>query len=110
MKRVALATFAEEPALIRDDRLVVAPLEALGIEAAPVLWDDPKADWGAFDAVLPRSCWNYHLKPAEFEAWIRSTPGLINPSSTLLWNLRKSYLFELARQGVPVPRTIRIER
>lgn len=57
MKTIALITDLVQPDLSQSDRLLVAPLQALGITATPVPWDDPAVDWRAYDALVLRSCW-----------------------------------------------------
>ena len=70
------------------------------------MWTDPDVDWGAFDAVIVRSPWDYFDRPAEFAAWVERLDGagveLRNPASVLLWNAHKGYLRDLERRGVPV--------
>jgi hypothetical protein len=45
----------------------------------PAVWDDPDAAWSAFDVVVVRSCWDYHLWPDAFDGWIEGLvpPGLL---------------------------------
>ena len=100
--RIALVTCAELPDLDPDDRLVRAPLAALGIEAVPAIWDDPDVDWAGFDLVVLRDPWDYVARRDEFVAWARSVPRLLNPASVVEWNTHKGYLRELADAGVPV--------
>ena len=54
------------------------------------------------DAVLVRSVWDYHLRPAEFLLWVDAVEGtgtrLLNPPAVLRWNHHKSYLRDLALQ------------
>ena len=52
--RVALVTCRALPDLEADDRLVLAPLAALGVDAEPVVWDDPDADWSGYDLAVLR--------------------------------------------------------
>lgn len=99
--RVALATFDGLPTLYDDDRLVLAPLHALGVDAVPVLWDSG-ADWASYDLVVVRSTWDYTLRREEFLNWATSVPRLANPVEVLAWNTDKRYLAELAEAGVPV--------
>ncbi len=99
---MALATFAGFPDLWDDDRLLLAPLADLGIDAAPVLWDDAAVDWASYDLVVVRSTWDYTWRRDEFLAWAASVPSLQNPAEVLAWNTDKRYLAELADAGVPV--------
>lgn len=111
---VALATFAAVPNLAPDDALLVPALAARGVKASAAVWEDPRVDWTAFDAVVIRSCWNYHLHAAAFFAWIDhlilAGVPLWNPPAVLRWNAEKTYLRELAARGVQIVPTRWIER
>src|SRR5690606_39788133 len=65
-QRVALATCGRLPRLAEDDRLLLDPLERLGVRAEPVVWDAVGVDWGVYDAVVIRSCWDYYHRMEEF--------------------------------------------
>lgn len=71
-------------------------------------------DGARFDAVIVRSVWDYHLRPAEFLGWVetleRAGTLLLNPPSVLRWNHHKSYLRELAARGVATVPTVWLER
>ncbi|MGK5672661.1 ATP-grasp domain-containing protein [Micromonospora sp. URMC 106] len=99
--RVALVTCAELPDLDPDDRLLLAPLTGRGVTAEPVVWDDPVADWSAYDLAVLRSPWDYALRRDEFVAWASTVPGLANPADVVRWNTDKRYLGELSAAGVP---------
>lgn len=85
-------------------------LRRSGLDAEPVVWDDPAADWKSFDAVVIRSAWDYHLKPAIFSAWLSRLEAagvpLWNPAPALRANAHKSYLKELEVRGIPVVPTL----
>ena len=108
MPRIALATYAAFPELPSDDQIFQRALERRGAAALPVRWDAP-VDWSAFDAVVVRSCWDYHLRHGEFLAWIdrveRDGGVLHNAPSILRWNSDKRYLRDLEKSGVDVVRT-----
>lgn len=112
-RRVALATYGRAPALAPDDQLMVPALEALDVLAEPVVWSS-HALWTAFDAVVIRSCWDYHLHSDAFRAWLASleTAGvpLWNPAPIVRWNSDKRYLIELEERGVPTIHTEIIRR
>jgi glutathione synthase/RimK-type ligase-like ATP-grasp enzyme len=97
---VALVTCAEIPELEYDDRLVAAPLRARGIDCAPVVWDDPAADWDRYDLVVLRSPWDYAQRHDEFLAWAAGVPRLANAAEVVEWNTDKRYLAELSAAGV----------
>lgn len=102
MLRIALASCAELPSWECDDRPFHEALRAREIDAVEVAWDDPKVEWGSFDACLIRTTWDYQDKAEEFRAWVErvsSETKLINPAPLVLWNLHKSYLRELELEG-----------
>lgn len=107
--RVALVTCAELPELDPDDRLVVEPLRALGIDVVPAVWDDPAVDWAAVDLAVLRSPWDYARRRDEFVAWAESVPRLLNPAAVIRWNTDKRYLRALAASGAPVVETAWLE-
>ena len=105
-ERIALATSARYPDLPADERLVIPALARLGVSAAPVVWDDAGAAWSTFDAVVVRSCWDYHLKVEAFLAWLARVERLgipvLNPPALIRWNADKRYLLALAERGVAI--------
>jgi len=113
-RRVALATSSRWPDLTLDDRLLVAALDELGIDARPAVWTDAAERWWECEAVVIRSCWDYHLAPDDFRAWLDRLEAarvpLWNPPPLARWNMDKRYLRALAERGVPVVPTAWIER
>jgi len=99
--RVALVTCTELADLDPDDRLVLGPLAGRGVTAEPVVWDDPAADWTAYDLAVLRSPWDYMLRRDEFVSWAQRVPRLANPADVVRWNTDKRYLDELSAAGVP---------
>lgn len=96
-----------------DDRALREALAKRGSRAALVSWDDPDVDWAAAGTTVVRSTWNYHLQPQAFAAWLeRVAPltRLVNELATLRWNMRKTYLAELAARGVAIVPTLFIGR
>jgi glutathione synthase/RimK-type ligase-like ATP-grasp enzyme len=108
VKRIALATCDKHPYLTEDDRALIAHLASRGISAEPAIWTDDSLSWDSFDAVIVRSCWDYHLKPEQFLEWIASLTGvrLCNPPDLLRWNADKIYLRDLEQRGVAVVPTL----
>jgi glutathione synthase/RimK-type ligase-like ATP-grasp enzyme len=104
--RIALATQASLPHLNADDRRLVPAFAARGVHATAVVWDDPAIDWSTFDAVVIRSCWDYHLRHDTFLDWVarleRAGVPVFNPPAVIRWNSEKGYLRELAERGVGV--------
>jgi len=114
VRRVALATYDVAPDLAPDDQLLAAALERAGIRATPAVWSDRSVDWPSFDAVVIRSCWDYHRRHGEFVAWLdaldASRRPVWNPTPMVRWNSDKRYLVDLARRGVATVPTLIVER
>lgn len=112
--RIALATHAGQPDLDPDEAPFVAALGAAGHEVAASVWNDPVVDWDAFDVVLPRSCWDYHLRYAAFRRWLDrlevAGAAVFNPIPVIRWNIDKRHLVDLAEQGAAVTPTRFLER
>jgi len=90
-------------------------LQAQGVRADYRSWKGtPPEAFAAAYAVLPLCCWDYHDGPERFLSWIAEIESrggrLLNAPATLRWNFRKTYLMDLAAQGLPVPRTIHLPR
>ncbi|MEV6490350.1 hypothetical protein AB0M20_17245 [Actinoplanes sp. NPDC051633] len=107
--RVALVTCDLFPDLYEDEFLLRDALRERGVTVDAVTWDDPKADWTAYDLVVLRSPWDYPPRRDEFVAWTRAVPRLANPADIVEWNTDKHYLRELAAAGVPVTPTTFVE-
>lgn len=103
---IALATCAEYADLDVDDRLLLEPLDRLGVTAQAAVWDDPSVDWGRFDAVVLRSTWDYPKRLDAFLAWTGSISRLVNPVAMVRWNADKRYLLELAGDGIGIVPTV----
>lgn len=114
MRTLALVTCEELSALDPDEQLVLPALAARGIEARPVPWTAGLDALTGCDAVVLRSCWDYHLRPAEFAAYLDGLAQLRapvwNPPHVLRWNLDKRHLLELEATGIPVLPTRVVER
>ena len=111
---IALATSRALADLWAGDRLFLHELRRRGHHADPVIWTDDAAEWRVWDAVVIRSCWDYHLAPDRFRRWIDGLAAqdvrIINPRDTLLWNMHKGYLLEVARAGGRIPPTRMVAR
>ncbi|MFT3913327.1 MAG: hypothetical protein QM704_04300 [Anaeromyxobacteraceae bacterium] len=110
--RLAIATHAPGTGAgaPEGDVLLRRALEARGCAVEQVAWSDASAAWPGLDGVVVRSTWDYHLRGAEFLAWLDrlDVAGVpcVNPSALLRWNLDKRYLRGLAEAGVAVPDTV----
>lgn len=108
MRTIAFLT-SEGVGLAEDDQRLVAPLRQRGFEVIPLVWDG-EAPTTEPAAIVVRSCWDYHRKPAAFLGWLdtveRGRTPVWNRPAVLRWNLDKRYLRELTARGVTVPRTV----
>lgn len=111
MTRIAIATSKNE--LPPSDQALALALREQGFDVHPVIWSGTHQDWREFDAVVVRSCWDYHLRLEEFLAWIarleRNGVAVLNSPHLIRWNANKIYLAELAAAGIPTPDTIFVE-
>lgn len=107
--RIALVTARVLAEPDPDMAPLARALEALGARATAVAWDDAGTDWGAFDAIVVRSAWDYVPRRDAFCAWAdraASRARLFNPPDVVRWNTDKRYLADLEARGVPVVPTL----
>ena len=103
---VAIASFAAMPAEFTDDQRIIDALAARGVLAQSVPWDDPDADWSAFDAVVIRSTWDYAQRREEFLGWAERVGDRLHNAPELVgWNSDKRYLGDLGSDGIRVVET-----
>jgi len=106
-KRVALITYAGLPEAAESEQLLLPHLAAAGVEPHIVEWRSA-ADFSQFDLVVLRSCWDYHLRGAEFIEWLQRTASsvpVLNDVKTVLWNHNKFYLREVEAIGIDIAPT-----
>jgi len=108
--RIALATYEGAPDLAPDDQLLLASLVAAGADAEPAVWSSGEVIWETYDAVIIRSCWDYHRRAGEFRAWLdrldASRIPTWNTPELVFWNSNKRYLLDLAARGVATISTV----
>lgn len=108
-KRLALITWSGLPQGAESERLMLPYLAASGVETEIVDWRSSSHDFSKFDLIVLRSCWDYHLRPAEFIDWLQCTAqatSVLNALDTVLWNHNKFYLHEVEALGIEVAPTI----
>lgn len=110
MLRCAFLTLDDSTGFVIDDELAYPSLALLGWRVETISWRTPSCDWRAYDAVVIRSTWDYISDPDAFLAVLaeieRAGTPLFNALDLVRWNIRKSYLRDLAECGVPVVPTI----
>ncbi len=110
MRHCAFLTMADPAGYVIDDEHAYEPLAALGWRVETVPWNRPGVAWGDYDLVIIRSTWDYFHDPDAFLAALagieRSGVRLENPLELVRWNLRKTYLRDLAARGVPIAPTV----
>lgn len=113
MTRIALATCESHPGFIaNDDAPLLEELKVRGCDARLERWNDPHVDWAAFDGVVLRTTWDYQDHLDDFLDWcarVERVSRLFNPLGVVEANVRKTYLRELERDGVPIVPTKWIE-
>lgn len=88
------------------------PFEARGFRVEDVAWDDAKADWSAYAAVIIGTTWDYWDRLDEFLAALERIEGqtrLFNSSALVRWNARKTYLRELETKDAKLIPTLWLE-
>lgn len=110
---ILVATCSEYPHPTPNLEALLAAFRSLGLEVGHRPWKTtPFETFAAADAVLPLCCWDYYDNPSAFLAWIDALEAtgtqLINDPSLLRWNFRKTYLLEIAKAGLPVPKTFHL--
>lgn len=103
--KIGLVTARPARGLDEDEPPLNMALQKAGCEVEIAEWDDPKVDWGSFDAALLRSAWDYAERITEFVAWVErasQVTHVLNPLPLVRWNTDKHYLAELAAAGAAV--------
>lgn len=112
-RQVLLVTCSSKPDLTASDAVLAAAIRSGGGEIRVEPWDGIAADTLGDITVCLRSTWDYHHRPDEFRTWIRSLQAagasLWNPAETVLANIDKRYLADLAELGIAIPPTIWLE-
>ncbi|QLD89367.1 hypothetical protein HWV07_10125 [Natronomonas salina] len=110
---LAVVTGDQAPELTDDGKRAAEWFQDRGLAVDAVRWDRP-VDWNTYDLALVRSCYEYPTDPDRFRellaAMERADVTVCNPPSVLRWNMHKSYVADLAAEGVPVPETAVVER
>jgi glutathione synthase/RimK-type ligase-like ATP-grasp enzyme len=102
-----LVSCTELAAPTASDALLADALSARGIRVHHRAWDALTPAAAAGQLLCLRSTWDYHLRGAEFAAWLGACEAagatIVNAPTLVRWNMDKGYLRELADAGVAMP-------
>ena len=106
MRRVAFLTLSDPTGFVMDDELAIAPLAKRGWQVDTLPWDRKGVDWRRYQLVVIRSTWDYQHYADKFLRLLdtieQSGVRLENGSEIARWNMRKTYLRDLAGRGVEI--------
>lgn len=109
MKKITFLTCAKMQDFVSDDQLCQSHFEKLGYELIEKDWRSLRDDDFETSAMILRTTWDYLHYPDEFLATLHtiSSSGvpLFNSYEMVNWNLKKTYLSELQKHGIPLPPT-----
>jgi hypothetical protein len=98
------------PALLDTLRMA---LERAGLEVGHCPWTELRSALHG-TIVLPLLAWGYHRMPKRWleqvNAWESAGNRVFNEASVLRWNMDKTYLERLRRDGAPVPPSLYVDR
>jgi glutathione synthase/RimK-type ligase-like ATP-grasp enzyme len=110
MRRAAFLTLSDPTGFVIDDDLAHEPMRRRGWRVDTVPWDAQGIDWHRYDIVVIRSTWDYQHRAAAFLETLDAIEGagtrLENSLDIVRWNMRKTYLRDLAAHGVATLPTV----
>ncbi len=110
LRRAAFLTLSDTSGFVIDDDLALTPLAKRGWEVETLPWNRRGMDWQQFDLVVIRSTWDYQHHAESFLSVLteieRSGTRLDNSSEIVRWNMRKTYLRDLAACSVATVPTL----
>lgn len=113
MADVTFVTYDGLPLGDPDDQLALDILRASGLDCTTTDWLSGAQAFRESKITVLRSCWNYHMHLPRFHNFLEEVAAcshLLNPLAMVQGNLKKTYLCELARRGLPVCPTAVVER
>lgn len=99
--------------ILTEEELLKKALEKHDLKVIRKDWADPDFDWTTTKCAIFRTTWDYFDRFDEFQVWldqIEHQTKLINPVSTIRWNMDKHYLRDLEKKGVRIVETLYIKR
>lgn len=108
--RCAFLTLDDPAGYTMDDHLAVVPLSRRGWTVEEIPWRRYGVEWTSYDAVVIRSTWDYAKDSDAFLATLTQIAAcgvaLFNPLPLVKWNIRKTYLRDLAGCGISIVPTV----
>ena len=109
MKKCAFLSLEERGDYVIDDEHAIDPLSELGWQVSTVSWRQTREPWSDFDLVVIRSTWDYWNDVPAFlytlERIDRETL-LANRLDLVRWNLAKTYMRDLQKEGIGIVPTL----
>ena len=99
--------------VLTEDNLLKKELEQLGHNTLIKDWKSIDSNCNKTKVAIFRSTWDYFDNFSLFINWLeksKSNIRFINSYSLIKWNLDKTYLFDLEKKGINIPRTILVKR
>lgn len=94
--KIGLLTCQRFPQLYGGDQSLCANLQKQGVEAHPVIWDDPHLDVTTWDLLIFRNTWDYFEKKEAFFQFLghleENAVPTLNPLPVIAKNIHKFYL------------------
>lgn len=105
---IVFVTYEKRPEPSTSDALVARHLKERGHQVRGVAWTDPVEMLMDCDLAVVRSTWDYPRKLTQFQQWLEEAESklpIANSVKLIQWNADKTYLFDLEKKGLRIPRT-----
>ena len=99
--------------VLKEDGLLIEALNNLGLKTIKKDWNDSNFNWNSTKTAVFRSTWDYFDKFSIFQNWlsqVQNKCALINSYEQIKWNLDKHYLQDLKNWGLPIPKSVFINK
>ena len=99
--------------ILTEEELLKKALEKHDLKVIRKDWADPDFDWTSTKCAIFRTTWDYFDRFEGFQQWlnrVETQTKLINPVSTIRWNMDKHYLRDLEKKGIRIVETLYIKR
>ncbi|GAB5475353.1 MAG: hypothetical protein Mars2KO_34520 [Maribacter sp.] len=111
---IGIVTCSEVSGLTASEQVLIPLFQGEGVVAKAVVWNDDTVDWKAYDYLIIRSVWDYHLHHDAFTDWITTLENkgikTLNPVQVIRSNQHKFYLRRLQEKGIAIVPTQFVDR